>query len=95
MKQIDRDFFRAMARERADSMPPLVSATHADTMMDIAKQCLVRALNETNHSKAIDALCHLSALCERAAVDLILPNCSTRNKVDALKKSKWSQEKGK
>jgi hypothetical protein len=88
VKNIDRDFFRGMVHERAEGMPPLLNRTHAATMIEIARQCLQRGFNEINHSAAIDALCHIAALCERAAVDLILPNCSTQNKVTALRSSK-------
>jgi hypothetical protein len=91
MKNIDRDFFRGMVREKADSMAPVVSLRHAVNAIAIAHNALLfmgDADDEARRpSETIDAMAQISALCERAAVDVILPQCSTRNKVSALTNS--------
>lgn len=91
MKQIDRDFFRAMAHERADRMAAATSPEHAIDMIDAALREFANAEigdpEMASHNLGVDALAQIAAVAERAAVDLILPQCSTRNKVEALTKS--------
>jgi hypothetical protein len=67
----DADFFRRLVAERADSMAPLPSMRHAIVYIQNAKTI---AACYDNPSTNLDALIHIAALCERAAVDLTIPN---------------------